>query len=265
LELRYQSRQFRIFSDTPYSIEWFYCFIEEAYKRISDWFGFEPSRYLPIKCTIKQGKPGGISGWTGGGEFGVEAAPFTKNRWCLCLSVQELVNIFTGSLSSGWPVDWWANHKSPFPIMAAIRTVRNLGYVKEAEEHNKEFLQDPLYKWFDSLTPLWKVFSDMFERMWSDGISWDRIGVNPSKLRTNYVLAYMMRVRDALDVIPEADRQMGLDIETARGNLQRIPRSDSRWIEYLHGNYKPALVTGKLKVTIDGKTYRGDHVEVVIA
>jgi hypothetical protein len=31
------------------------------------------------------------------------------------LSLHESVNVFTGLASSGWPTDWWADHRSPFP------------------------------------------------------------------------------------------------------------------------------------------------------
>jgi hypothetical protein len=31
------------------------------------------------------------------------------------LSLHESVNVFTGLASIGWPTDWWADHRSPFP------------------------------------------------------------------------------------------------------------------------------------------------------
>lgn len=32
-----------------------------------------------------------------------------------------MVNLFTGQVvSGGWPVDWWANHRSPFSLMTAV-------------------------------------------------------------------------------------------------------------------------------------------------
>ena len=31
------------------------------------------------------------------------------------LPLHESINVFTGLVSSGWPTDWWADHRSPFP------------------------------------------------------------------------------------------------------------------------------------------------------
>ena len=31
------------------------------------------------------------------------------------LTLHESINVFTGLVSSGWPTDWWADHRSPFP------------------------------------------------------------------------------------------------------------------------------------------------------
>jgi len=35
--------------------------------------------------------------------------------WGYLLPLHESINVFTGLLSSGWPMDWWADHRSPFP------------------------------------------------------------------------------------------------------------------------------------------------------
>jgi len=243
VDLRYRSARFEIYSDTPYSIEWFYQFIENAYGKLQEFFGFEPTRYLPIRCEIKHGQPGGIGGWTAEGRFGVEANPFTWNRWCLCISVQELVNLFTGSLSGGWPVDWWADHKSPFPIMASIEAVFALGFKQEAQSHHEDFAKDPLYAWFRRILEAngWPLFQTMFANVRKDGIKWDDIDGNPSKLRTNYTLSYLDISPLPGDPIPNADNAMIDQICEAHLKLQSIPRGDPRWCEFLHGNYRAAL------------------------
>jgi hypothetical protein len=242
---RYSSTRFNIFSDVNRDISWFFSYIEKVYDQLKDKFGHEPTQYLPIKYTIKQGKPGGIGGWTSAGEMGVEAGDFEKNRWCLVISAQELVNLFTGSISSGWPTDWWANHKSPFPIMAAVDVVRDLGYTQEAKEYDREFEKDSLYVWHRNMkrTHGWSLYRNMFSAVKADGIQWDRIGANPSKLRTNYVLAYMgigagrLDLPSVAEMIQDADLKMVEEIMRVRERAKALPHIDQRWTQFVTGNY----------------------------
>ncbi|HLV80626.1 MAG TPA: hypothetical protein VKT32_10105, partial [Chthonomonadaceae bacterium] len=44
-----------------------------------------------------------------------------KGYWAHAILTHEMVNLFTGQVvSGGWPVDWWADHRSPFPLMTAV-------------------------------------------------------------------------------------------------------------------------------------------------
>ena len=242
---RYSSSRFKVYSDLRNDVSWFFPYIENVYDQLRTKLGQEPSQYLPIKCMIKQGPPGGIGGWTVSGEMGVEAGDFEKNRWCLVISAQELVNLFTGSVSAGWPSDWWANHKSPFPIMVAVEVVRDLGYEQEANECDREFESDPLYVWHRSLrrTYGWDLYRNMFSAMKTDGVQLGRLGPNPSKRLTNYVLAYMslgaggLYLQSATQTIPNADQRMVQNIIGTRQRILASPRTDQRWIQYLSGNY----------------------------
>jgi hypothetical protein len=241
---RYSSSLFKVYSDLRNDVSWFFPYIESIYEQLKTKLGQEPSHYLPIKCIIKQGPPGGIGGWTVSGEMGVEAGNFEKNRWCLVISAQELVNLFTGSISAGWPSDWWANQKSPFPIMVAVEVVRDLGYAHEANEYDREFGSDPLYVWHRSLrrTYGWDLYRKMFSAMKTDGVQLDRLGPNPSKKLTNYVLAYMslgageLYLQSATQTIPNADQRMVQDIVGTRQRILASPRTDQRWAQYLSGD-----------------------------
>ena len=246
MTLRYSSNRFRLFSDVPNDISWFHIYIEGVYDQIKAKFEHEPSSYLPIRYVVKRGVPGSIRGWTASGEIGVEAGDFVQNRWCLVISAQELVNLFTGSICSGWPTDWWANHRSPFPIMVAVEVVRDLGYLQEANEYDAEFEKDPLYMWHKKVkgTLGWSLYRKMFSAMREDGIQLDRIGSNPSRIRTNYVLAYMgigaggFYLNSANGTIPDADQKIVEELIDIREQIQRIPRDNQRWLSYLDGNYR---------------------------
>lgn len=246
MTLRYSSSRLQLFSNAPNDISWFHLYLEEVYDQIKAKFEHEPSFYLPIRYVIKRGIPGSIKGWTASGEVGVEAGDFVQNRWCLVISAQELVNLFTGSICSGWPVDWWANHRSPFPIMVAVEVVRDLGYLQEANDFDDEFEKDELYTWHKKVkaTLGWNLYRKMFSAIKEDGVQLDRIGSNPSKLRTNYVLAYMgigaggFYLNSATGTIPGADQKMVEEVIDTRQQIQRYPRHDQKWLSYLNGNYR---------------------------
>ena len=168
-----------------------------------------------------------------------------KNRWCLVIVAQELTNLFTGSVSTGWPTDWWANHRSPYPIMVAVEVVRDLGYIQESKDYDEEFKNDPLYVWHRNMkrTYGWDLYRNMLSAVKTDGIMWDRLGPNPGKTRTNYVLAYMalgagkLNLSSAAETIPNADQKMVEDIVRARETIHMISRNEQKWMQYLSGDY----------------------------
>ena len=55
-----------------------------------------------------------------------------------------MVNLFSGEVvSGGWPVDWWANHRSPFPLMTAVEIEYAL-VPQMAVFHERQGRKDPL-------------------------------------------------------------------------------------------------------------------------
>jgi hypothetical protein len=54
-----------------------------------------------------------------------------RGFWGYLLTLHEAINVHTGMVSGGWPTDWWADDRSPFPnafdyeIMQAIGTAQN--------------------------------------------------------------------------------------------------------------------------------------------
>jgi len=56
--------------------------------------------------------------------------PVTHKRivgfWGYVLPLHESINVFTGLLSNGWPSDWWADHRSPFPNAMDIEFMRSI-------------------------------------------------------------------------------------------------------------------------------------------
>jgi hypothetical protein len=51
----------------------------------------------------------------------INVANGIKGYWAYVFITHEMVNMFSGDVvSGGWPVDWWADDRSPFPMMTAI-------------------------------------------------------------------------------------------------------------------------------------------------
>jgi hypothetical protein len=176
-----------------------------------------------------------------------------KAYWAHILITHEMVNLFTGELvSGGWPVDWWANHRSPFPLMTAVEIEYAL-VPQMAVFHQQEGRQDPLVRMFFELKDQfgWAMFRKAFRAAVDDGINWDAFGANPSALRTAYVAAYL-QIGAPEDIsgnlgplVPGYDARAVKDIVSARSVWFALPRESSRReilkAAFLNGNYKAAL------------------------
>lgn len=176
-----------------------------------------------------------------------------RGYWGYVLITHEMVNLFTGQIiSGGWPVDWWANHRSPFPLVTAVQIEYAL-VPEVAIHHAKQINADPLCQMFLRLKDQygWHLFRKAFKLAVDDGINWERIGENPSKLRTNYVCAYLqMAAPEDLTpyfagVVPDFDPKMVADIIKARERWRSLPENDARRKElqalFLDGKYEACL------------------------
>lgn len=175
-----------------------------------------------------------------------------KGYWAWVLMTHETVNLLTGQIvSGGWPVDWWADHRSPFPLMTAVQTEYAL--VPEVAVFHARQLGGSYERMFVQLKDQygWALFRKAFSLAVHDGINWDLIGQNPSALRTNYVCAYLqMGAPENLapilsPVLADYDPSVVSAIIRARGKLfggHRPGRPfEALRRAYLHGNYKAAL------------------------
>src|ERR1700761_9464922 len=73
-----------------------------------------------------------FTGHEGGGFPGVFVNPNTQQRipgfFGYLLTIHETMNAFTGGLGGGgWPTDWWADHRSPFPNAMDEQLMRYVG------------------------------------------------------------------------------------------------------------------------------------------
>jgi hypothetical protein len=175
-----------------------------------------------------------------------------KAYWAHILITHEMVNLFTGQVvSGGWPVDWWANHRSPFPLMTAVEIEYAL-VPRMAVFHERQGRKDPLVGMFLQLKDQfgWAMFRKAFRTAIDDGIHWDAFGANPSALRTAYVAAYLqMGAPEDISgilrpLVPGYDAQVVKDIVRARSAWAVLPNESKRQAlkaAFLKGDYKAAL------------------------
>jgi len=172
-----------------------------------------------------------------------------RGYWAYVLIAHEMVNLLTAQMvSGGWPVDWWANHRSPFPLMTAVQIEYAL--VPEVAVHHAKELTDPLGRMFVRLKDQfgWALFRKAFAAAREDGMNWDRIGQNPSALRTNYVCAYLQlgapeELTDYLaGAVPGFDAKMVADILRARKRWRTLPEGHPKRAAlhsaFLRGDYR---------------------------
>jgi hypothetical protein len=175
-----------------------------------------------------------------------------KAYWAHVLITHEVVNLFTGEVvSGGWPVDWWANHRSPFPLMTAIQIEYAL-VPQVAVFHERQGREDPLVGMFLRLKDQfgWALFRKAFRTAAADGINWDALGANPSALRTAYVAAYLQlgAPEDISSIlgplIPRYDAQTVEDVLRARSRWVALPRNSverqTLQAAFLKGDYRTA-------------------------
>jgi hypothetical protein len=247
-------------------IEAVYDYADQAFDYLSGAWGLKPpaEKYALL---VRHEKGGGFAAGeinevraiTGKNSPGIgvsfdafsNTANGVKGYWGYVLTTHEMVNLFTGQIvSGGWPVDWWANHRSPFPLMTAVQIEFALK-PEVAIHHVKQKNDDALVVMFLEIKDRfgWQMFREAFKAAIADGIQWDRIGQNPSALRTNYVAAYLQigAPGDVFEMlagkVPNFDAKIAKQIIEARNRWNAMPDGPekSKLREaYLSGDYAGA-------------------------
>ena len=159
-----------------------------------------------------------------------------KAYWAHILITHEMVNLFTGQVvSGGWPVDWWANHRSPFPLMTAVEIEYAL-VPQMAVFHEREGREDPLVGMFLHLKDQfgWAMFRKAFQRRSMTGSDGTHSAPIRRALRTAYVAAYL-QIGAPEDIsgiltplVPGYDAQAVADIVKARSRWSAMPEGSAQ-------------------------------------
>ncbi len=125
--------------------------------------------------------------------------------WGYLLTLHEFINVWTGEMTSGWPTDWWADHRSPFPNAMDEVIMRDIGQrtsnqtlLNAATAQHERYTtseRDPevlMFLAFFSRFGGFPTYNRVFSLVRGDGVQWDTVSpANPSALRTEYVIAYL--------------------------------------------------------------------------
>jgi hypothetical protein len=230
----YSSQYARWCVDTTYwaanqqSISNFYSYYDGAVAQLISLFNVQPSLPIVVEVTTPTG-----GACDCGPKFGEQqsvvitgdAYSNTFNNpqnnqavpgfWGYLLTLHETINAFTGSVSGGWPTDWWADHRSPFPnamdeqVMKYIGTEQNNQTLLNAAQAQHERFADPGISGYDSEVAMFdnffnqyggfKAYSKFFQLVEKDKLSWPSVSQDSSytgdndysALLSEYVAAYL--------------------------------------------------------------------------
>jgi hypothetical protein len=203
------------------AIPLFFDYIDGLVPELKTVFGgFAPATTKPFLVEIKSPFGGAATGVdtslgsdvgdTITGDAYANTAHNVKGFFGFLLTLHEFINVWTGAFSPGWPTDWWADHRSPFPnamdeeIMRDIGTKTNNPTLLAAADAQRAVFRPggdqpdaevPMFTGFFDRFGGFNAYNRMMHLVQADGLQWDTVatpngGANPSPVRTEYVIAY---------------------------------------------------------------------------
>jgi len=208
--------------------------------------------------------------------------------WGYLLVLHELINQWTGLVTGGWPTDWWADHRSPFPNSMDEQIMRTLGLDEAADIQHARFANQGSGDYDAQVVMFNELFAAhgfaglrrTFDLIQKDGLKWfdlrdppmyreqtEFISGNPSAMLANYVTAYLS-LGAGEDVTA---RLLAADVGT------RPPNWDHEWqdarpssaamtaIANAHCSIAAAAAAGTNVAAARAALKKGDHVRAQLA
>lgn len=192
--------KFIIQSDFGKESKWVEGFLEKSHDvlvRMMDNKKISPP--MGIKVTLnKDPNQQGLGGYAAPTEIGFFSNAWPKDKLRIWIMSHELVNLFACHYggAGGYPSDWWANGRSPFPLYVSCLVMTKLGY-KEASDYIRDqykHKQDHELYWTLYKKYGFQLFSRFFKLVRGDGLDMGLIGPpwpHPDEARTAYTIAYL--------------------------------------------------------------------------
>jgi hypothetical protein len=204
----------------------------------------------------------GMGGWAAGADVGYQISDFygaPKNsdglRWIRGVIIGEVINASTGNVTDNWPRDWWVDDVWYFPGFMAGQILKQAAdtafstYWLTSEHY-------PTYPVYNTLVSLlgqhgWPFFKNFFANIIADQMKWGNIGDNPSKIKTDYVIAYLslsagtnLGQTFVTDKVANADTTevaaiMSVEERLVAGTAQKL-NTTAAWNSFRSGDYASA-------------------------
>jgi hypothetical protein len=231
--------------------------LDQAIPFIKTHLGISPVT-LPQRVEIDS-ETNGMGGWAAGSTVGYQisdfyGAPANSDglRWIRGVIIGEVINVTTGTVTDNWPLDWWVDHVWYFPGFIAGEILKEsvspaFSTYWLTSEHYPTY---PVYNIFVKMLKEkgWQFYQDFFALILADKMKWAKIGDNPSKIKTDYVIAYLSLA---------AGRNMAAEFKTAM-----VDAADVTEVEAIIGVEQGLIAAGKknLNVTAAWTSFRsGDY------
>jgi hypothetical protein len=192
--------RFLVESEFGKEAAWTEPFLNDAWKvlvRLMDNRKIEPPSGIHVSLK-KDPDMGGIGGWATPESIGFTSNAWPKDKHRIWILAHELTNLFAAHYggAGGYPADWWANGRSPFPEYVSCLVMEELGY-REAAEHRKAGMQskpDHMLYWKLHAKHGFELFARFFKLVNADGLDMGLVGKpwpHPDEARSAYTMAYL--------------------------------------------------------------------------
>lgn len=199
------------------SITPFFSYVDQLLDTLAEDFGIDSSSDFYVVVNQPNGYASTPTPYGPGinitGDAFYNTAYGIKGFYGYLLITHEFVNQWTGLMTNGgWPTDWWADHRSPFPNSMDAYILAQLGQTKAAAAQTSRFVAGG-----DSADTMVVMFNNFFSTyggfawvqrltalLQGDGMTWGSlkdppnyttsttfVSGNPSELRSSYVGAYL--------------------------------------------------------------------------
>jgi hypothetical protein len=197
--------------------------------------------------------------------------------WGYVLPLHESINVFTGLLSNGWPTDWWADHRSPFPNamdaefmqaiadgVAPLSPAAKRG-LRDAAKSQLERFTDPANPTgeYDSEVAMFvdffnqyggfKAYADTFNfAIHQDGLKWTSVSKvrdfngdnNYGKNLSEYIIAYLHLGFGASSNLTSIFREAGVGTKDTKIPAYEIDPDHVKAIADAHCSIRAAAAAG---------------------
>lgn len=196
-----QNIKIEVRSDFPSQTPWVKKMLQQSTKQLNKMF-LNENVQLPKRILVRIKKNTKLNGISANARRVDNSINFTSNVWQkdkyrIWIMIHELVNLLSSYYgSNGYPSDWWANGRSPFPEYVSVLIMQRIGFKSEAIWRKSVHKDKSDHKFYWTLHKKFgvKLFKNFFSLMKKHKIDLNRIGKkwpHPDKKRTLVTLSLL--------------------------------------------------------------------------